>query len=291
MEAADRALRCASGHSFDMSREGYVNLLPRPHRGKYDKALFQSRQIVCRSGFFDPLVRQIAGIIAEWEGSAAPLADAPGPMPDRFGAERPGGGAAERMPLRLLDAGCGEGSLLTGIRDAASAIVGRPVVAAGADIAKDGVRLAARRDPGSIWCVADLANSPFNDGSFDVVLNLLSPANASEFHRLLSAGGAFIKVMPGPDHLEPLRRHLHGRPAATDDRSEQLSERYAGLFDAAEIRRLRYSVPVDRQLLEHLIRMTPLSWRAPEERIRQLLECDKLDVTVDLSVLYARKRA
>lgn len=291
MEAADRSLRCASGHSFDVSREGYVNLLPRPHRGKYDKALFQSRQIVCRSGFFDPLIRQIAGMIAEWGGIASPPADASGPKPERSGADRPGEDASERLPLRLLDAGCGEGSLLTGIRDAASAIVGRPVVAAGADIAKDGVRLAARRDPGAIWCVADLANSPFADGSFDVVLNLLSPANASEFHRLLSAGGVFIKAMPGPDHLEPLRRQLHGRPAMTDDRSAQFSERYAGLFAAADISRLRYSVSVDRQLLEHLIRMTPLSWRAGEERIRQLLECDKLDVTVDLSVLYARKRA
>jgi 23S rRNA (guanine745-N1)-methyltransferase len=46
-------LVCANNHSFDLSKNGYVNLAPQAHVTKYDQSLFEARKMVMTSGFFD----------------------------------------------------------------------------------------------------------------------------------------------------------------------------------------------------------------------------------------------
>ena len=56
-----RALRCAKNHSFDMAREGYVNLLPIQKRHAADpgdgKAMVAARRTFLQSGAYDPFRR------------------------------------------------------------------------------------------------------------------------------------------------------------------------------------------------------------------------------------------
>ena len=80
---------CTENHSFDLSKNGYVNLAPQAHVTKYDKSLFEARKTVIDSGFFDPLLQYINGSLTEKiEGS---------------------------KEVSILDAGCGEGSHLSKI--------------------------------------------------------------------------------------------------------------------------------------------------------------------------------
>ena len=51
-------LVCRKNHSFDISRQGYVNLAPQAHTTKYDKTLFEARNIMMTHQFFDPLDRK-----------------------------------------------------------------------------------------------------------------------------------------------------------------------------------------------------------------------------------------
>ena len=52
-------LVCTDNHSFDLSKNGYVNLAPQAHVTKYDKSLFEARKTVMSSGFFDPVLEFI----------------------------------------------------------------------------------------------------------------------------------------------------------------------------------------------------------------------------------------
>ena len=58
---AGRALACASGHSFDVARQGYVNLLGGPEPGNADTpAMLAARERVHASGLFEPVAAEVA---------------------------------------------------------------------------------------------------------------------------------------------------------------------------------------------------------------------------------------
>jgi 23S rRNA (guanine745-N1)-methyltransferase len=257
-----RSVVCPARHTFDMSKHGYINLLTRPARVKYDKRLFQSRKAVLQSGLYDPLHELAAKRIMQCCGGG--------------------------FPLRLLDAGSGEGTHLARIRGKLAAETGHAIRGVGIDLAKEGVEMAARSYPELLWCVGDLAHSPLGGGCFDAVLNILSPANYEEFNRLLKPGGIVLKVIPEPDYLIELRRLLRPNPDRPVTAGGRAKAHFRERFDRVDENRLRYRVKLDRQLIQHLAAMTPLSWQAGEEAMRRVEAAGELEVTIDLAVLAGR---
>ncbi|MBR5680563.1 MAG: hypothetical protein IKX19_07900, partial [Clostridia bacterium] len=62
--------RCASGHAYDVSRSGYVNLLP-PGKGRNKKTgderpMIRSRAAFLRRGFYDPADRAAASLLEKY---------------------------------------------------------------------------------------------------------------------------------------------------------------------------------------------------------------------------------
>lgn len=262
MKVADqKSLVCVHNHCFDLSKHGYINLLNHSAGTKYGKDLFRSRKIISETGFFEPLLVRISDKIGK---------------PAIPGKDR----------IAILDAGCGEGSLLSGIREKLNPESMKDYVTVGLDISKEGIQLASRRKPGILWCVADLANIPFADKQFDYVLNLLSPANYSEFTRVMSEEGLLIKAVPGENYLRELRIKGYGgknRPAYTNDRTVA---RFKHNFQLNETERLQYRVSLDSRLIEALLEMTPLSWGADKEAMRTVVKNDLVEITIDLTILY-----
>ncbi|WP_249861912.1 putative RNA methyltransferase [Paenibacillus konkukensis] len=258
-----QSLICSQRHCFDLSRQGYINLLPRPLETKYDKRMFEARRMLCGEGLFEPLHAAVSDTILK----------------------RLGSGNAQ---ARILDAGCGEGSHLSGIRDNIVRNAGRPPLTVGLDISRDGIG-AATAYANAIWCVGDIAACPFAGGQFGFILNMLSPANYAEFRRLMTADGMVIKVIPERDYLKELRGALYGGlPMRTfaNDRTLQL---FRENFRQTDAKRVRYRFPLDKQLLEPLLRMTPLSWRVTEERLQQVLAMSLPEITIDLMILTGEK--
>ncbi|WP_160039037.1 putative RNA methyltransferase [Paenibacillus sp. USDA918EY] len=262
--ANERSLSCTSGHLFDLSRDGYVHLMPNAKPGKYDKELFAARKLINGSGYFNGLLEELFAVIAE-----------------HFGPE-------PAAPLSVLDAGCGEGSHLSALQAHLESRLHRDVIAVGADLSKPGVRTAAKGNPRALWCVADLARSPFQDESFDVITNILSPSNYGEFRRLLANGGMLAKVVPGPEYLRELRQFLYGRQARRDKDPERTAALFAEHFPDMEERRVRYETLLDPRHLEAMLRMTPLSWHAPEEQVRRLLAQSSFRMTFDFYILWGK---
>ena len=259
MELVDSSqLICMENHSFDLSKQGYVNLAQQAHVTKYDQALFEARKTVIDSGFFNPLLDYVTELISvQVRGEVDPV---------------------------IVDAGCGEGSHLSAILSNLK----EDVTGVGIDLSKEGIIAAAKDHPGNVWAVADLANCPFQDAGFDVVLNVLSPANYAQFTRLLKPNGLFIKVVPESGYLKELRDVFYEE---TDRQSDaDPVARIKENFDTVKTQRITYDFPLDSKLLATLIRMTPLTWGASDEKIAEALRIGIPTVTIDFTVIIGSKK-
>ncbi len=176
LQRKDRAAVCARGHSFDFSKEGYLNLLPvngRRSRHPGDAPeMCRARRAFLAAGHYAPLREAVVSLLA---GSV------------------------------VLDACCGEGYYTS-----AAAETGRAVY--GFDIAKDMVRMAAKADKRSFYFVAGLHAIPVADESVDTLMHLFAPPAAEEFRRVLGKGGLLIDVQPGERHLLALKEKLYEKP-------------------------------------------------------------------------------
>ncbi|WP_318617800.1 methyltransferase domain-containing protein [Sporosarcina sp. YIM B06819] len=247
-------LVCMTNHSFDLSKNGYVNLAPQAHVTKYDQSLFEARKTVMTSGFFDGVLEALVSTV-ETHAHAV-----------------------------ILDAGCGEGSHLSTIVERLTG----DVTGVGIDLSKEGITAAAKEYPGLIWSVADLANCPFQNDKFDAILNVLSPANYGEFTRLLKPGGLFVKAVPESGYLKELRAIFYEDKGQKDDADPVA--RVAEHFDAVSTERVTYTFPLAEGLLAPLIQMTPLTWGASADKIEEALQMAISEITIDFTIISGVNR-
>lgn len=247
---AGSRLFCKKEHSFDIAKNGYVNFAGAGGLPGYGAALFAARRALFADGFYAPVAQAVADLAARYTPPA------------------------KRVPV-LLDAGCGEGYYLASIA-CDSRFGGWTLL--GADLSRDAVAMAARRDTPACWCVADLADLPLQKGSVDVILNLLAPANYAEFKRILLPGGFLVKAVPGADYLREIR-------AATDlpapDGDDVVAYTLAHMKEAVQ-QRVRYTRPLDSMQSDAFWAMTPLATHA--QQTRQPMET----ITIDLILLAGR---
>ena len=233
-------LKCEHGHAFDLAREGYVNLLLRPSGQFYqDKALFTARRRAYSAGFWDEVLNEIVSCSQDRQ--------------------------------TVLDAGCGEGSVLKAL-SAKTAI--------GIDIAKPAAALTAKLLPDAAVCVGDLRRLPLADDSLDLIVNMLTPACYGEFKRVLHKTGKLIKIIPLQEHLIELRT-ITGKSAFGDLRENRL-EILNKDFSLERKERIRYRYPCDEELAKAVYTMTPLTvhHRGEDNPLP-----DK--ITVDVEILVA----
>ncbi len=258
------SLTCNSGHNFDLAKKGYLNLLTSSNAPVYSKELFEARHRVCEAGFYTPLIDEIAKTIDEYKKSI------------------------NNKKISILDAGCGEGSHIYSVFQRLTENQNNTYV--GVDISKDSIKIAARNNADIIWCVADLARLPFQNKSFDVVLNILSPANYSEFDRILNDEGIVIKVVPGSNYLRELREIIYIDKDVSDYSNSKVINYFKGKLDVKGIQNVNYKFDVSEEFLPHFIRMTPLTWGESTEKLNDICQKNISSITVDLTFIIGTKK-
>jgi 23S rRNA (guanine745-N1)-methyltransferase len=210
-----RRVVCARGHSFDIARSGYINLLqPQDRRsrqpGDTPEAVAGRRRLHDR-GVMQPLLDQVA------EMSRASASDT------------------------VLDAGCGNGDLL-------GTLAGRLGFAGcGVDISVAAVDAAARRYRGCEWIVANADRFvPYSDGSFSLVLSITARMNSMEFRRVLRRGGRLLVAVPAPEDLIELR-------GAGRDRVARTVETFGRDFRLVEQRRATTAADLDEAAVQDVL--------------------------------------
>jgi 23S rRNA (guanine745-N1)-methyltransferase len=181
-----RRVFCPRGHSFDIARSGYINLLqPQERRSKQpgdSVAAIAGRRRLHEGGVTQPLLDGIAEII-----SASP-SDI------------------------VLDAGCGEGFYLGNLARRTG------FEAHGVDISIPAIDAAARRYTGCEWVVANADRFvPYADRSFSIVMSITARMNAGEFQRILRGDGRLLIGLPAREDLAELRGVGRDRVARTVD--------------------------------------------------------------------------
>ena len=220
-----KILVCSRGHSFDVARSGYVNLLqPQDRRSKEpgdSRGAVEARRRLADSGHDAWLVEPLLDVL----DGAAPEAESPA----------------------VLDLGCGEGFLLGALS------AQRRMDAAGVDISVYAIELAAKKYPGIRWIVANADRRlPFSDGAFDFILSVTARRNGGELRRLLRPGGRAVVAVPGEDDLAELREAVLGRADRKDRATAALAELSRDLEPVARRtirRRTRYESAEVRDLL------------------------------------------
>jgi 23S rRNA (guanine745-N1)-methyltransferase len=222
-------------------------LFNKPVNTKYDKNLFSARRAITLGGFFDLLVEKISDIVSN----------------ESFGT-----------PFNIVDCGCGEGSLFSKIAGNFSGLN-----AVGIDISKDGIKIAAANNKNICWIVSDLANIPLKDKSANVILNILSPANYSEFKRCVKDGGLILKVVPEACYLQEIRKTLN-KPQNGEENVKKL---FYKNFKNVEETRITETIKISPEQKKDFLLMTPLSWSAAENKSTDFGN----ELTLDLTILQA----
>ena len=216
------SLRCESGHTFDVSRKGYVHFAPNANPSRYGAALFEARRRILEAGFYDAVIETIKGA-----------------MPRHAGV--------------ILDAGCGDGTFTKALAKETTL---------GVDLSKDAILLAARGGGSILWAVADLTKLPVKDASVDVILNLFSPAHYAEFARVLKPNGRLLKLVPQEGYLKEIRtlmgERLRKETYSNEAVVQHLRERFA-LLDRV---RVTNTFPLNAEQARDFLQMTPLTFNA-----------------------------
>jgi 23S rRNA (guanine745-N1)-methyltransferase len=127
----------------------------------------------------------------------------------------------------------------------------------GVDIARAAARMAARRDSGALFAVADLWHGlSLADAGFDVLLNVFAPRNPTEFARVLRPGGLLLVVVPASDHLAELRA-AHDLIGVEEEKEQRVAERFGDRFTLSDAADVRYPLRLEPAQLAELLAMTP----------------------------------
>ena len=244
LRQTDKTFRCEAGHSFDMARQGYVNLLPVQNKRSLNpgdtREQVLSRRAFLEAGFYAP--------IAEALCTAAKELNCAGP---------------------ILDVGCGEGWYSAQLSDALNA----PLV--GLDISKEAVRCAAAKYKNAQWICGSAARLPVESGSVRLITSLFALTVPEEFKRVLRSDGYYFQVLAQEDHLLGLKsiiypKLLHKEKNTTPD--------LPGFTLVRQIP-IRFTFTVEGAQVQNLLSMTPHVYRISKEGAQRLQETDKLTDT------------
>jgi 23S rRNA (guanine745-N1)-methyltransferase len=236
---------CPRGHSFDVARSGYINLLqPQERRSKEpgdSTEAVAARRRLHDLGVTEPMVGGIADVLGV------------------------------RASDIVLDAGCGDGFYL-------GTLAARGFDAHGVDISIPAVEAAARRFPECEWIVANADRFvPYADGSFSMVLSITARMNAGEFRRVMRDDGRLLVAIPAPEDLIELR-------GAGRDRVSRTVETFAGDFKLIDQRRVTTTADLDAAAVRDVLLSIYRPMRArPVEAMRVTFSLDLLLFQPDLA--------
>jgi 23S rRNA (guanine745-N1)-methyltransferase len=218
---------CAAGHSYDIARAGYVNLLqPQDRRSRTAgdaKDAIDARAALLAAGVGRTLVDALATRV-----SLLTLRD----------------------EAVVVDLGCGAGDVLAAVAER------HPITGIGIDLSTAAVDRAARRFPRETWVVANADRRlPLLDRSVDLVVSVHGRRNPPEVARVLRAEAQLIVALPASDDLIELRTLVQGE-GLERDRGEAMLVEHETQFQLIERTSVRETRDLDRDRLLQLLRGT-----------------------------------
>ena len=226
LEKQERQYLCPNRHSFDIARQGYVNLLPVQQKRSLapgdTREQVLSRRAFLEAGYYGPIAEALIAAGKKYSVSG-----------------------------EILDIGCGEGWYSSQLAEALNANL------TGLDISKEAVRCAAAKYKSALWLTATAAHIPVADHSADLLTSLFAITLPEEFARVLKEGGLFFQVLAAQDHLLGLKSIIY------DELKFKEKDSVPDLpgFTRLESIPIRFTFTVEGEQIRNLFSMTPHVFR------------------------------
>ncbi|MBQ6676149.1 MAG: methyltransferase domain-containing protein [Ruminococcus sp.] len=254
----EHSYKCKNGHSFDISRKGYVNLLTTkgrsPQKAGDNKEMIRARGAFLDTGLYEPLAQKIGQLAATLtEGIKEPV---------------------------IIDSGCGEGyytCIYSALNERAQLF--------GIDLSKHGIDAAASRARVKAldnirFAVASAFSLPFREECADVVISCFAPVSNDEYARVLKKGGALIIASPTERHLFGLKSVLYDKPYENEPNKYALNK-----FSLKSTERLEYEgVLGSGEEIMALFTMTPYYYKTSAEAAERLRALDTLKTEIGFEI-------
>ena len=248
-----RTLRCGSGHSFDVARQGYVNLLPVQHKHSLQpgdtRTQVLARRSFLESGAYFPIVEALCGLAS------------------RYGAGP------------VLDVGCGEGYYGARVAEKLNSSL------TGLDISKEAVRCAAAKYKNAQWICGTAAHLPIAGESVGLLMSMFALTMPEEFARVLKADGIFLQVLAAEDHLLGLKGIIYPEVF----KQEKNTVPTVSGFVLVESVPVRFDFTAEGEQVKNLLSMTPHFWRISAQGAKRLEQTRILRDTASCVVNVFRK--
>lgn len=245
-----RTYTCPAHHSFDIAREGYVNLMAgKPPAVGDNRDMIAARHRTLESGIYAPLCEALRD-------------------------------AASEAPSGLfLDVGCGEGYYTERM---AKARCGDTV---GIDISKDALKLSCRRLPEATLAVASAYHLPLASGTVSLLSAIFAPMATEEFFRVLEPHGRLVLAVPGPYHLFGMKQILYDTPYKNAEQDTALDG-----FTLIKKQTVAFPFTLPSQeAIADLFTMTPYCYRTPRAGRERLAALKELSLSAEFYVLVYEK--
>ena len=250
----ERAFVCPDRHSFDIARQGYVNLLT--VQQKHSLTPGDTReQVLSRRAFLEA-------------GFYAPIAKALVETAGKYGVSG-----------EILDIGCGEGWYSAQLAEA----LNLPLT--GLDISKEAVRCAAAKYKGHQWLCATAAHVPVPDGAAGLLTSLFALTLPEEFRRVLAKDGLYFQVLAAEDHLLGLKSIIYEE---LHHKEKDTLPELPG-FKRLESIPIRFDFTVEGDQIRNLFSMTPHVFRIGRAGAERLVKTTHLADTASCMLNVFRR--
>ena len=256
INAGDRTYKCESNHSFDLSKEGYFNLLPvnkKKSKSPGDNELMiAARRTFLEQGFYDPLIEGIRELIANE--------------------------LKVTNPYSALDSGCGDGYYSQHALQNKS----NSHQILGTDISKYAVKSAAKKYKEGFYFVSSIYQLPIASNSIDLILSVFAPNHPSEFNRILTSEGYLIVVSPAPNHMKQLAELIYDNFRPHEHKIEQ---QLSFDFKLHSTKRVSFDIEIkNAETLAALHKMTPYYYNTSITAQEKIANCNNIIVSCDFYI-------
>jgi len=254
----DQSYCCKNNHSFDQAKQGYVNLLPVQFKHSKDpgdnKNMVAARRAFLNKGFYQPLVDKMLMLYQQY-----------GQLDDP-----------------LLDAGCGEGFYSHQHKTTTNQVYG-------VDIAKEAIKIAAKRYENCHFSVGTLSKLSFADNYFSWITSVYAPILETEFTRVLNHGGYLLTVTPAQQHLYELKQLIYRHANEHDVTKSPINEltliteqrlTYPMIFDNSDNSENSADKGGNVDVV-NLLAMTPFAFKASDEVVEKIKNTEQFSCQAD----------
>ena len=242
----DRTYKCDNNHSYDIAKQGYVNLLQSNQQKTHgdSKEMQLARKNILYGNYYELISNELICIVGSLNSNS------------------------------VLDVGSGVGYYSDKLQKSLPRIDFY-----GIDISKIGVKESAKMNKYIKYVVGSNNSLPFINESFDLLLSVFSPIYLEEALRVTKNNGYIITVSPNENHLRELKEIVYDEIFDRNYEENELSNN--NLKHIKKFSKVQKVMIKDDDLF-NLFMMTPHYWKTSQNQKDKLKNHSSLDVTIDV---------